>query len=148
MSAVGLNQEAKKRNNRPVWVVLDFPEAHGHYEEEWRGQKYVIPAGGKKQVVMKYLAARRFLQQPTVPAEALRLPNGKYEAVPKALKIVEMTPEEMRDNGYNPKEFVLAEKDPDANLTCMVCGSVAANEKGLKVHMTKMHPGHSPVEDE
>lgn len=146
MSAVS---SQNKRNNRPVWVVLDFPERPGEpYVEEWRGNKYIIPPDGKKQVVMKYLAARRFLQQPTVPAEALRLPNGKYEAVPKALKIIEMTPEEMQDNGYNPKDYVLADKDAGSSLICALCGSQAANEKGLKVHMTKMHPDASPIEEE
>jgi hypothetical protein len=138
----------KKRENRPVWVVLNFPEKPEPYEETWRGTKYVIPPNGKKQVIMKQLAARRFLHQPYIAAEALRLPNGQYTDVPKALKIVEMTKDEMIEHGYNPKDYKLAERDETTTLYCHLCGSLTASEKGLKIHMSKMHPEAQTVEDE
>ena len=130
---------ARGDTNRKVWVINSYHEA---YEEEFRGKAYVIPPNGEKKVLMPFLAANRFLGQVTPIPE--QLPNGNFKSPPKALQIVELTEEEKLSGdqvkGPDPEEQV--------SLKCMLCGTQAISEKGLKIHMTKIHPHAEPVKDE
>lgn len=147
-------QISAKVGNRPVWVVNDFdydrhPEiGEVPYREDFRGETIEIPARGK--IKMPYLAAERFIGQPTMPSNLCRLPNGKYVNLPKALKIVEFTEAELKEVGLSKKALETAEKDDADKVkrTCTICGQVAASEKGLKIHVTKNHPDAIEAVDE
>jgi hypothetical protein len=129
--------------NRKVWVVNSFNQ---DYTEEFRGEKITVPANGEKKLMMPILAAERFLGQGKYPAQYL--PNGQLAPgnLPKALKIVELTPEEVKvhvgKSDEQLAEEILAEK-AKAKGQCQICGGVFPNEHGLKIHVAKMHPDFS-----
>lgn len=75
--------------NRKVWVLNRH---HQDYVELFRGEEIRVPANDKKEILMPWLAAERFLGQPK--AAAVKLPNGTFDNPPKALWIVELTDEE------------------------------------------------------
>lgn len=140
-------QVSKSLGNRPVWVLNSFDK---EYREVFRGEEIVVPPNNEKKVKMPFLAANRFLHQPVTPAELLRLPNGTYKGVPKALRIEELSDSDLRAEGKSVESLNKEAKEADnkAKLTCAICGVQSTSEKGLKIHTTKAHPEFEPVKDE
>lgn len=84
--------ERQNLGSRKVWVLNRDTE---DYSEEFRGQTVTVPANMKKELLMPFLEARRFLGQPKAPAN-IKV-DGTYDTRPKALLTVELTDEEMEE---------------------------------------------------
>lgn len=119
--------------NRKVWVENVW---HEDYVETYRGDEIRVPAKGK--IVMNNLRANRFLSEVRGNYEVL--PNGQYKGVPKALRIVEMTAEEVAQLEGKSVVKVKEEREAAANVhVCAQCGDTVATEQGLKAHITRLH---------
>jgi hypothetical protein len=134
--------------NRKVWVLNRDSEP---YTEEFRGQTITVPADEQKETLMPYLSAEKFLSQPKCPA--FTNSRGDYQVRPKALYIQELTKQERIDMEGITQEQMEKEADRFEKATrniCTLCqdGKVFGSEKGLKVHMKKMHSDRAPVKDE
>ena len=129
-----------KVSNRKVWVINNWNQ---DYTEEFQGKKWTIPSNGKKEVLMPVIEASVFLGQGKPPA--VFLPDGKTLAPgslpPKMLQTVELTAEEIEklDGGIEKRKLRAKEEEDQAKGECSICG-VHLTEKGLKLHVQRIHP--------
>ena len=106
MAAPTVSFDTPSRTKRYVWVQNNYSQ---DYVEEFRGDLLTIPATGK--IKMRYLAAERFLGQPTRPYEDMIRADGSLDGIPKMLKIVEMTEDDQQEaSGITKKKFEQEEK--------------------------------------
>lgn len=119
------------------------------YEEEFKGEKIVIPANGKREVFMPLWKASKFKSScaapPAMDITGELIKGGKV----KMIRVVELTEEEREKLGeLSPEE--LAVKQAKANeakkFACTECGFEAKNAPGLGLHMSSKHPGAVAVE--
>jgi len=122
---------------------------HGNqdYVEEFRGDIWTIPANGY--VVRPVMEANRFVGQFKRP---LKKVNGQWVHVPgpKPLEMTELTPKDREKiEGITDEDQKVAEKKAEEKmgLSCMKCGFVANSSKGLKVHVSAIHPEEVEEDD-
>lgn len=133
-------------SSRKVWVVNQHTET---YSEEFRGRRIDIPANSRKEVLMPLLEAERFLGQPKAPGR--QRPDGSWETPPKALKIVELTEDEIKKiEGKTSVDLKkeLKEEEKSAKHSCAICGGEMKTPAALKRHITMNHPEFEPVKEE
>lgn len=126
-------------SNRLVWVVsnLEVPSNLDKYEgritekdfwyvEKFRSDTIRIPPGGKKRLLMHFLAAKRFLGRAVPPQSPFA--NGGFinddemtvhpERFGKPLEIVELTDEERQEfEGLSPIQAMNRVKDEEEELS-------------------------------
>jgi hypothetical protein len=136
-----------KPSNRKVWVINNWTD---DYTEEFQGVKITVPKNGKKELLMPVIEASVFLGQGKPPA--VFAPDGKTltpgSFPPKMLKTVELTPEEIEklDGGVEARVTKFKEDEAKAKGTCSICGS-EFTEKGLKLHVQRIHPEYELQKD-
>jgi len=120
------------------------------YSEEFRGRMIIVPANGK--IVMQILEAERFLGRSKPPAQyTVHGDLAPGSPPPKALKIVEFTPEEVKKIEGKSLDDVKKEKaeaEKKAAFGCAICPASFGSEKGLRMHVTRVHPEYEPVSSE
>ena len=131
--------------SRKVCVINLHDQA---YEEEFKGEKIVIPPLGKRSVFMPFWKASKFKSSCAAPpafditGESIR--GGKV----KMIQVVELTEDEREALGeLSPEEIAKKQAlvDKNKNLTCGSCGFEANTNAGLAVHM-RSHPEVELVE--
>lgn len=118
--------------NRLVWVINKLQPAKGYdeslywYKERFRSDLISIPPCGKKRVMMRFLAAQKFIGQTVAPAEPF--PNGGFvhpetgevesHRFGKPLEILEFTAEEREKyDGMTPAQAMERVKEIELELS-------------------------------
>lgn len=131
--------------SRKVWVLNRYQE---DYRETFKGREIVVPANGKKELLMPVLEANRFLSRPSVIVTQNDLrPDGSYPSIPKALYIQELSTEERAQLEGKSADQVKLELKKEASLKmCSVCGDSFPSEQGLKIHVRRKHAEYTQEE--
>lgn len=144
MAVESAQHHIRPESARKVWIFNDYEKDH---VEEFRGEKWVIPANGK--ILKPVLEANKFLSQAIPPS--IKRADGSYLRPPKALRLVELTEEEReRLEGVNKEsqKTALQEQNVKVSLTCMKCGFLSKDPNGLDAHVKAKHPELEPFKKE
>ena len=120
------------------------------YVEKFRGDMIHVPANEERKLLMGVMEANRFLSQAKAVYEPL--PDGTYRPGQgvKALYIQELSDDERLEiEGITPEGRSAAESVAEykAQMTCVDCGFLAKDSRGLKTHMTTIHPEMKALEE-
>lgn len=119
------------------------------YDEDFKGEKIIVPPNGQRELYMPLWKARKFLASCAYPpamdytGELIR--GGRV----KMLRVADLTEEErIRLGELTPDELEAAQKraEAKAGLFCGMCDFEAKDAKGLKIHVTRTHPEVTAVE--
>lgn len=116
------------RSARKVYVVNADTEP---YEEEYKGEHFIIPPNMEKKVVMPAWKARKFIASAVPPKTNVygeMIKGGRN----KMLRMIEIE---------EPREY---KEDP--NNKCMLCDFNAKSSAGLAKHVSSKHPERTPIE--
>lgn len=119
------------------------------YEEDFKGEKIVIPPNGERKVFMPKWKAAKFMAScaypPATDYTGEMIKGGRV----KMLRVLELNEEERTKLGELTEEELQVKADEvekTLKMKCGMCGFQAKTDHGLKIHTMKTHPEATPAE--